>query len=103
MMKRSIAVRALAAVIVAILCLDMALPRPEVETDDTATAGEPEGSVFLTETEMREREKKNLVAALQHAGWKVYGPGGAADLLGLKPSTLATRMRAMHIERPRRK
>ena len=85
------------------LCLDMALPRPEAETDDAATAGEPEGSVFLTEAEMRQREKKNLVAALQHAGWKVYGPGGAADLLGLKPSTLATRMRTMRIERPRRK
>ncbi len=85
------------------LCLDMALPRPEVETDDAATAGEPEGSVFLTETEMRRREKKNLLAALQHAGWKVYGPGGAADLLGLKPSTLATRLRTMRIQRPRRK
>jgi len=86
-----------------VLCLEMALPSPEVETQDAPTAGEPERSAFLTETQMRRREKENLVAALRHVGWKVYGPGGAADLLGLKPSTLATRMRALRIERPRRK
>ncbi len=85
------------------LCLEMALPSPDVETDDRPADGESERPSFFTETEMRRREKDNLVAALRHAGWKVYGPGGAADLLGLKPSTLATRMRVLRIERPRRR
>jgi transcriptional regulator with GAF, ATPase, and Fis domain len=38
--------------------------------------------------------------ALQKTGWKVYGPGGAAELLGLSTSTLAFRMKRMGIKRP---
>ena len=48
---------------------------------------------------MRDREKANLLAALRQAKWRISGDGGAADLLGLKPSTLAYRMRVFGIER----
>ena len=48
---------------------------------------------------MREREKANLLAALRQANWRISGDGGAADLLGLKPSTLAYRMRTFGIEK----
>jgi transcriptional regulator with GAF, ATPase, and Fis domain len=57
---------------------------------------------FVTESEMKRRERENLVAALDYAQWKVYGPGGAADLLGMKATTLASRVRALEIERPPR-
>jgi len=30
----------------------------------------------------------------------VYGPGGAAELLGIKATTLASRMRTLGIKRP---
>jgi len=30
----------------------------------------------------------NITMALQHTEWKMYGTGGAAELLGLKPTTL---------------
>jgi transcriptional regulator with GAF, ATPase, and Fis domain len=53
-----------------------------------------------TEAELREDERANLVAALEAAGWKVSGPGGAAELLDLRPSTLASRMKAMGVRRP---
>ncbi len=58
---------------------------------------------FLTEAEMKEQQRRNLVAALEAANWRISGPGGAADLLGLKPSTLTDRMRSMGIERPARR
>lgn len=56
---------------------------------------------FLTEDEMQRFERDNLIAALRATNWKVYGPGGAADLLGVKPSTLASRMKKFEVERPR--
>ena len=54
---------------------------------------------YLTNAEFRERERRNLVAALEHAGGRVSGPGGAAELLGLKPTTLAHRMKTFGISR----
>jgi len=42
----------------------------------------------------------NLRTALDQAHWKVYGPGGAAELLGVKPTTLAARMKKAGLKRP---
>jgi transcriptional regulator with GAF, ATPase, and Fis domain len=55
----------------------------------------------VTAAETRRRERDNLVAALEKARWKIYGSGGAAELLGLKPTTLASRIKALGIRRPR--
>ena len=71
-------------------------PRPATSG---APAEEPAEGELLTDAEMREREKANLLVALRMADWRISGEGGAADLLGLKPSTLAYRMRAFGIER----
>jgi len=54
----------------------------------------------VTDAEMRRRERANITAALQRTGWKIGGRSGAAELLGIKPTTLASRMKAMGIERP---
>ncbi|MCO5172082.1 MAG: sigma-54 dependent transcriptional regulator [Planctomycetes bacterium] len=40
-----------------------------------------------------------LARALRAAGGRIYGPGGAAALLGLKPSTLQTKMAALGLRR----
>jgi len=45
-------------------------------------------------------QRKNMLRALKRTKWRVDGPGGAADLLGLRPTTLRSRMKAMGIERP---
>lgn len=58
---------------------------------------EPE---FLTESEMRERERENLFAVLQKADWKIKGINGAAELLGVKPTTLVARIEKMGLKRP---
>jgi DNA-binding NtrC family response regulator len=58
---------------------------------------EPE---FLTESEMRRRERENLFSVLQKAGWKVKGVNGAAELLGVKPTTLFARIEKLGLKRP---
>ena len=60
---------------------------------------EGDDSLFLTESEFRDKEKANLVAALCAAGWRVWGPDGAAAMLGIKPSTLSYRMDAFGIKK----
>jgi len=39
-----------------------------------------------------------LRRALARSGGKIYGPDGAAALLGVKPTTLASRLKRLHIE-----
>jgi len=55
---------------------------------------------FLTIAEMRNVEKANIIAALKHANWKTWGDNGAAELLGIKPSTLAYQMKTLGIRKP---
>ncbi len=70
----------------------------------TVDAGEGAGPVgpapILTADELRALERANLLRALEAADWKLSGPGGASELLGIHPNTLASRMRAMGIRRP---
>ena len=58
---------------------------------------EPE---FLTESELRRRERENLFAVLQKADWRIKGVDGAAELLGVKPTTLSSRIEKMGLRRP---
>jgi PAS domain S-box-containing protein len=77
------------------LNLDRALPEAAVDS----TSGE-DGDDIRTETEMRALERRNIARALEAAGWKIAGPDGAARRLGMNPSTLASRMKALDIRRP---
>ena len=54
-----------------------------------------------TAKELEELERNNIIAALKVAEWKVAGEKGAAQLLGVKPTTLSSRMKALNIERKR--
>lgn len=54
---------------------------------------------FLTDAEMNMQVKTNILNVLRLTNWRVSGDGGAAELLGLKPSTLAYRMRTFGIEK----
>ena len=58
---------------------------------------EPE---FLTESEMQRRERKNLFTVLQKTSWKIKGVDGAAELLGMNPSTLIYRIEKLGLKRP---
>jgi len=54
-----------------------------------------------TVKEFEELERNNIIAALEASRWKVAGQQGAAQLLGIKPTTLSSRIRALGIERKR--
>ncbi len=58
---------------------------------------------ILADTEIRRLERDNIARALMRADGKLYGSGGAAEMLGVKPTTLAHRIEAMGIRRPRRR
>ncbi len=51
--------------------------------------------------DIKRRERESIVAALENTGGKVYGPGGAAFLLGIKPTTLASKIKSLGIKRSR--
>ena len=57
----------------------------------------PAPRAVLPEAEIRRLERDNLVAALEATRGQVFGPGGAADLLGVKPTTLASRLKKLKI------
>ncbi len=54
----------------------------------------------MSDAEMRRLERANLLAALKRTGWKIHGHGGAADLLGVKPTTLFSRIQKMGLTKP---
>ena len=54
-----------------------------------------------TKSELREIERDTLLRALEQAKWKVAGEHGAARKLGIPPSTLSSRMKALRIQRPK--
>lgn len=74
-----------------------AAPAPRFTPKETDTA-EPE---ILTEPEMQQRERENLLAALKKTNWKIKGAAGAAELLGVKPTTLKARIKKMGLKRPK--
>ena len=83
------------------LNLDRALPETvnlphSVSSNDGAAAKR-----VRTAKELEELERQNLIAALESVDWKVAGSNGAAQLLGIKPTTLSSRMKALGIERKR--
>ncbi|MGH7895439.1 MAG: sigma 54-interacting transcriptional regulator, partial [Candidatus Binatia bacterium] len=49
---------------------------------------------------LAEVQKRHVESVLRAAGWVVDGPRGAARALGIKPSTLHSRMKKLGIRRP---
>jgi transcriptional regulator with GAF, ATPase, and Fis domain len=83
------------------LRLDLSLPREAADAGQATDAPVDAGHV-LTEKQMREFQKQNLLAALRLTDWRVSGKRGAAELLGVRPTTLADRIKSLGIRRPRR-
>lgn len=44
--------------------------------------------------------RAHILEALERTGWRVSGPKGAAQILGIKPTTLQARMKKLGIQRP---
>ncbi|MDH3553187.1 MAG: sigma-54 dependent transcriptional regulator, partial [Gammaproteobacteria bacterium] len=83
-----------------VLRLDLSMPDVDGAPESVLTQGSEDHARVLTETEMREYQKQNLVAALDQTNWRVSGPDGAAELLGVRPTTLADRIRSFGLKKP---
>ena len=84
------------------LRLDLSMPDPSHGAMVTTVDEVRPGGKILTEKEMQEFRRKNIVAALETSEWRVSGPNGAAVLLGIRPTTLADRIKSLGIRKPRR-
>ncbi len=74
--------------------------RPASRAD--SSAGSPAQPKFLTEAELQRRERDNLLLVLEAANWKISGRDSAAELMGLKPTTLLSRMAKWGLKKPER-
>jgi formate hydrogenlyase transcriptional activator len=73
-------------------------PSLRIELPSAAYASLPsndEGLALLTEV-----ERDHIVRVLEKTSWRIRGSAGAAEILGLKPSTLESRMAKLGIRRP---
>jgi len=81
---------------------DLQVPIKELE--EPALVGMQAGAIHAAPT-LRESERRVILEALKASSWKVAGPGGAAERLELKRSTLRNKMRRLNLSKsspPRR-
>ena len=48
---------------------------------------------------LEENEKSHIIKTLEQTGWKINGPGGAAEVLKINPQTLRSRIKKLGISR----
>jgi formate hydrogenlyase transcriptional activator len=63
-------------------------------------AAEPDAPAAPVVTAFADAEKSAIVRALHAAGWRISGHGGAAEMLGLRPTTLHAKMKKLGVRRP---
>jgi transcriptional regulator with GAF, ATPase, and Fis domain len=82
------------------LRLDIALASGAGASGGSLWPSDNRDDVVLTDRECRDRERANVMRALERSAGRVYGRGGAAELLGINATTLASRLRALKITPP---
>ena len=80
--------------------LDRAFPRSEGFSREAGTRAPIVGERVHTAAEMQGFERRNILLALESTEWQISGQKGAARLLGMKPTTLSSRIKALGIRRP---
>lgn len=72
----------------------------DAEHPHRSTVATPTRPSVMTEAQRRALDRKNILAALERTGGRIAGACGAARLLGIKPTTLRSRMKALGIRFP---
>ena len=83
------------------LNLDRALPEAAPAAREAAPVAAVDAAPIRTLKEFEELERNNLLRALQAAQWRISGEHGAAEMLGMNPSTLRSRMKALGVQPPK--
>jgi transcriptional regulator with GAF, ATPase, and Fis domain len=79
--------------------LQFELPDTNASQPSSSRSLTPPVSGPLTRAELKRHERESIVAALKQTRGKIFGADGAAELLGMKPTTLASRIKALGIEK----
>mgnify|MGYP000241766022 CR=1 FL=1 len=84
--------------------LNFDLPEPNRRETDHGNANPTRDqaspqSAILTEDDRRKHEYDNIIRALETTRGRIFGPDGAAALLNVKPTTLASRIKKLRIDR----
>ena len=79
------------------LQFDLGQPRPRAARTSLESQLSEATTPVLTISEMKDLERKNFERALAQCAGQIYGDKGAAALLGMKPTTLWSRIRALDI------
>lgn len=77
--------------------LDFSVPQALDKMIGPQLSGQTQPSPLLTYSDLKDLERENIVKALKQANYRIYGKGGAAELLGSKPTTLISRIKALNI------
>jgi PAS domain S-box-containing protein len=77
--------------------LHFELPQTDSPRSTPAKIAPDEATSILTREDWKRKERESITAALKQSDGKVFGPGGAAELLNMKPTTLASRIKALGI------
>jgi formate hydrogenlyase transcriptional activator len=73
------------------------------QSTDVVRAGQPEPPRKPGDSNVvrfSDAERLAILRAIERAGWRISGHGGAAEMLGLKPTTLHAKMKKLGIHRP---
>ena len=70
----------------------------QVEFQSQVAPGALPNSTLLTEAEVEQMRRTNIIACMKEAGGRVSGENGAAALLGIKPTTLYSRLKKMGLK-----
>lgn len=77
--------------------LTFEFPNVTVAGSQPAEAPYPESPALLTRREWKRLERESIVAALKQCDGRIHGQSGAAKLLDMSPTTLASRIKALGI------
>jgi DNA-binding NtrC family response regulator len=72
---------------------------PAARLSETSGSNPAPARKLLTREELESREREAIAAALKQSNGKIFGPGGAAVLFAMKPTTLVSRISALGMNR----
>lgn len=83
--------------------LENVIERAVINAPDAILRVELPEAAMLVRNEnksLEEIEREHILRILEKTGWKIAGPGGAAEILGINPSPLRSRIQKLGIAKP---
>ena len=81
-----------------VINIDIPLPDSDIHAQSKKSSDDLKEEI-LTAEEIQQIERDNIIKALEATNWKISGEKGAAKLLGIPPTTLSSKIKALGIKR----